>query len=240
VHLWTTEILCTSVRQASGRCQYDLTSQISRRLRVTQWYLRSSSTTTSRRPKTLKTTSVITAHVHPQSVLPTKFLPDICNRARHNTHLRNPPHAFMFSGPHVRRHSRCAMHEPTRLTQSQISSIDGWTRGRYPARDMARTLRYLVRVRDGVGCIMDWDRMSRGMRVVGGFTFSCASRSFLCPYDRIRICEHAAMISSRGARRTTRQIDHCQLLNTYSFPPKRVRIQHFTYFLPHSPIASAV
>jgi hypothetical protein len=38
-------------------------------------------------PHTLKTTSVITAHVHPEPLLPTKFLPNTCNRARHNTSI---------------------------------------------------------------------------------------------------------------------------------------------------------
>ena len=36
-------------------------------------------------PKLSKETSVVAAHVHPESLLPTKLLPNTCNRARHTT-----------------------------------------------------------------------------------------------------------------------------------------------------------
>ena len=53
---------------------------------------------------------------------------------------------LFFPGPRVRRyrrrHSRCALHEPTRPAQGQVPSIDSRARGRYRARYMARTLRY--------------------------------------------------------------------------------------------------
>jgi hypothetical protein len=77
-------------------------------------------------------------------------------------------------------------------------------------------------------------QMSRGMRAVGGFTYSCtfALSSLHCWTSFLRI---AAAISLSGARLTMRPLGFSipSLFRRIKFTP----FQHYTCFMPHSSVA---
>jgi hypothetical protein len=135
-----------------------------------------------------------------------------------------------FSGSHVRRyqrwHRRCTLHDshdPLKV-KFQVSMC----------RSEGSICRALCDLNASEGWQAVWARMSRVMRAVGGFTFSCAS-ALSSPHCWTSFLRTTAAISLSGARLTTRPLGFSipSLFRRIEFTP----FQHYTCFMPHSSVA---